>query len=92
MATQAELEAKHLKWIEACTSKRDMERVMYDISNDPENLASDTRRKLSRADCKVMVNKLWQITGEECKREQAEQVGVWKAAAGWLKTLAGCRA
>lgn len=92
MMKSPELEEKHLRWIEACTSKRDMERVMYDISNDPETPLSDNRRKLSRRDCTMLVNKLWQIVDAEAKREQAEQVGVWKAAAGWLKTLAGCRA
>ena len=85
MATQAELEAKHLKWIEACTSKRDMERVMYDISNDPEGT---NIRKLSRADCKMLVNKLWQITGEEAKKEHAErQHTLWGIAANWAKSL-----
>lgn len=90
MMKSPELEAKHLRWIEACTSKRDMERVMYDISNDQED--TSVRRKLSRRDCTMLVNKLWQIADAEAQREQAEQVGVWKAAAGWLKTLAGCRA
>lgn len=88
MMKSAELEAKHLRWIEACTCKRDVERVMYDISNDPEIPASDTRRKLSRADCKMLVNKLWQITGEEVKREQAErQHTLWGIAANWAKSL-----
>ena len=72
-------ETKQIELINACQTKADFERALYDLSDG----------RLSRNECKMLVGRAAKIVRNEKQADKSESNRVCEIAGNWLINIAG---